>query len=315
MTRSTQPSLAPPTPRASRGGGLGARVRAAALGLALGAAACGAGGPERMLEEADALYYQRHYEAAARTYERLVAETGKTDPRAREIHVASFERLAHLRHHFLGDVDGALRAYRALVELGPEPAVALHARLAIARLLRDRQGELPAALDALREVEATLAQQAPPLADPAFRLDPLRMEIARLAFRLERLDVATAALEAVLSSTAEVPATVRREALLLASTVHAQDGRPELALEGFFALQAQGLDRETDARVRFEIARCLERLGRFEEALVAYDAALGDAIDAEVIEARATRVRARLTAQRGAVLQGQRIAGATSIRP
>jgi uncharacterized membrane protein YedE/YeeE len=59
------------------------------------------------------------------------------------------------------------------------------------------------------------------------------MEIARLAFRLERLDVATAALEAVLSSTAEVPATVRREALLLASTVHAPAGRPELALEGF----------------------------------------------------------------------------------
>lgn len=263
------------------------------LALSVGLTACSRSSEDH-LHAADELVFQRDYAAAARMYEAVVVEAD-ADPEAGHIKARALFALARVRRHYLADPEGALRAYRALAEQAGTTELAFEARRDMVGLLRDRLGDLERAFTELTALVDTYRHRP--------EIPSLRLELARLAMQVGRYVAVRAQAEQILAGPADH--ATKREAQLLLGSAHVLAEEPDAALEVFGALAREDVDAPTRERVRFEIARCLEMMGRNEEALVAYDEALVGSRDPEVIRLRAARVRARMLAAK---------AGGTSVR-
>jgi len=264
-------------------------VDSACFALLLGAFAGCQTTSEDRLHEGDELLFRRDYDGAAKIYEAVVVESApdSSDADADGLRIRALMGLAHVRHHFLDDAEGALRAYRAVMESAPGTTLAFDARRDTVRLLRDRMGDVEGAVTELASmIEAYPDRPETPV---------MRLELASLAFRAGQYSVAEAQARALIDRPAD--SAVRREAKLLLGSVQALGGRSEEALVAFRALLAEPLDAPTQARVRFEIAMCLETLGRLDEAVAAYEQARAGAHDPDVISARADRARAKSKAK------------------
>ncbi|MFO0724610.1 MAG: tetratricopeptide repeat protein [Myxococcota bacterium] len=239
--------------------------------------------------------FHAEYKVAAAKYEAVLVEVGDKDPELLPVRLRALKALADLRHHYLSDREGALRAYRAVADLSPGTPAAFEARVAAARLLRDGMGEVETAIAELSAVLEAFPNRP--------EVPALSIELISLEFRAGHYEDARALAERVASD-----AKVGVEAQMILGSIHALSGRPDQALAVFRRLLAGALDPTTAARVRFEVGHILETQGRFEEAIAAYEEAQ-DKMDPDVIEARVSRVKARLANVKGG--RGTN----TSIRP
>lgn len=239
---------------------------------------------EDRLHAADELVFKRDYQAAAKLYEAVVVESSDTDPDAAAVRSRALFALARVRRHYLADPEGALRAYRTLAEQDGGSELAFEARRDMVGLLRDRMGDLERASAELTSLVEAYTHRP--------EIPTLRLELARLAMQVGRYVAVRAQAEKILEGPAD--AATRREARLLLGSAHVLAEEPSEALEVFGALAREDVDAPTQERVRFEIARCLEMMGRLDEALAAYDEAAEVAKDPSVIELRSARVRAKL---------------------
>ncbi len=276
---------------------------AAVLSLSMLTAGC-ARTTEDRLHAADELVFKRDYAEAAKLYEAVVVEASSaSDAEAEEVaavRARALFALARVRRHYLADPEGALRAYRALADQDGGTELAFEARRDMVGLLRDRMGDLERASAELTALVEAYTHRP--------EIPALRLELARLAMQVGRYVAVRAQAEKILAGPADE--ATRREARLLLGSAHVLAEEPGEALEVFGALALENVDAPTRERVRFEIARCLEMMGRLDEALVAYDEALAVARDRSVIEMRAARVRAKLAHAKTAATK----VGATSIR-
>lgn len=259
--------------------------------------------PSDLLHAGDELLFSQKYLDAAKRYEAVVLETrDDRAPEAVALRGVALKKLAEVRHHFLHDIEGALRTYRAAAELVPGTKDAFDARLAVVQILRDRLGD-----------PATAATELAGLID-AFPDDAaipgLRLEHARLAFRVGKYPLALSQAQRLVSVDDR---TLRIEAGLLIGSIHRLEGRYEQALERYRTLLDDQLDAETRGRTRFELARCLEELGRLDEALEAYALAEADQVDRDLIAARVSRVKSRIESLKLSA-NGRARHGGTSIR-
>jgi tetratricopeptide (TPR) repeat protein len=252
-----------------------------------------------LVSRGDELLFEAQYDAAARQYEAAVLEAGEVeDGEVAELRSIALTKLGEVRHLYLQDVQGALRAYRAVVDRAPGSEHAFHARVSIVRLLHDR---LQDATGASRELAALIE------AFPTRREVPaLRMELANVAFRAGRMKLAVQQADRVLGAKDD---TLAKDAALLLATIHRIEGRTEAALALYEGVLLRELDPETATRTRLDAAHCLEILSRLDEAMAMYESAKQTGIDRDLIAARMTRVRARLDSTRPTR------ASDTSIRP
>lgn len=250
-----------------------------------------------LLKAADELVFRGEYKDASAKYEAVLVEVGDKDPEQAPVRIRALTALADLRHHYLSDRDGALRAYRAVADLSPGTDAAFDARLAAARLLRDGLADVDNAIAELAAVVDAFPSRP--------EIPALRIELASLAVRAGHYDDARLHAERAAGD-----AKVGVDAQVILASLHALGGRPDQALTIFRRLLAGPLEPATAARVRFEVGHLLETQGRFEEAIAAYEEAQGERMDPGVIEARVSRVKARLANAK----VGARRAG-TSIRP
>lgn len=252
-----------------------------------------------LVARGDELSFSQQYAAAAKSYEAAVLESEGIEPEAVTVRATALKKLGEVRHLFLADVQGALRAYRAVVEAAPGTELAFDARKAMVQLLRDRLNDPAAAAGEL----SALLEAFPDHQENAL----LRLEYARLAFRAGKMRSAIQHSQKLL----EIPdKAIRQEAALLLASIHRLEGRRGDALALYEGLLAGNLDAKTEAQIRLEAGHCLEALGRFQEAIAAYEGATG-AIDRDIVAARVTRVKARLEGNRG---QKNGRSGPSSIR-
>ncbi len=243
---------------------------------------------QELSDRGDELLFALDYERAARQFELVLHECGESRaPGDLALRIRTHLRLAAVRQNYLDDPQGALRGYRAALELGAQRERAIEARLGLVSLFRDRIGDAAAAAD---ELSALLT------AHPDHpRAQALNLELARLSFRAGRWAdaerVATGARTRLEGADAV-------EATMLTATALEMQGRTDRALETYRTLENVKLTPTLQARVRFEIGRTLERLGDLDSALKYYRSAASGSVSPTLVAARVDRVERRIEAAR-----------------
>lgn len=246
------------------------------------------GRAELLADRGDELLFSLEYAKAARQYELVLHECGEArDPANLALRIRSHLHLAAVRQHYLDDASGALQGYRAAIDLGVSGDSAVDARLDLVRLLRDRIGDVVGAANEMAALVAMLGT------DP--RRDALTLELAQLSFRAGRW-----------SDAARYAGEVRKRAdgadavaaAMLVATAQEMQGRISQALTTYKGLESEVLPPTLVARVRFEIARCLERLGDLEAARRYYTAASAQTAAPQLVAARLERLERRIEAAR-----------------
>ncbi len=258
-------------------------MRRMTLVLVLAATACS--DPARDLAtRGDEAVFAHEYQSAADDYEGALAECGdRKDEGTIRFKRGVLEKLAQVRQHYLHDVQGALRAYRIASDLEPGSDGAFQAHLRIVAILRDSVGDPGLAVAELSSVVETFADRP--------GLEPHRLELAQLAFRVRKYDEARVQAERVM---AQGSAALKIEAAMLLASIHDVEGRVAEARRTYEDLLEMPLDPRLDARVRFELALCHERLNDLPAAIEQYTRALEGSTNPELVRARLTRVRTRL---------------------
>jgi tetratricopeptide (TPR) repeat protein len=253
--------------------------------LLFGFTAC-ADSAQDIKRRADDLLFTRKYVEAARVYENALIETSeRRDAEAIELRGAVLAKLGELRHLYLNDPQGALRAYRAAADLSPGTSAAFDSRLAVIALLRDRLNDPAAAANELAALIASFPER-----DGEGKL---RMEHAQLAFRAGRYHEALTSAQQVGKGN---DVALKIEAATLIASIHEVEGRTQEALKTYEGMLEMPLGDPLASNIRFEIAHCHEALGDLEGALQHYELAKEGSMNAALIDQRMQHVQARMNA-------------------
>jgi tetratricopeptide (TPR) repeat protein len=238
-----------------------------------------------MARRGDDLLFARKYAEAARQSENALLELNERhDAGGLELRRQTLEKLGEVRHLYLNDAQGALRAYHAAAELSPGTDSAFESRLRVVTILRDRVGDASAAATELGSLI-----DAYPSRDG---VDRLRLEHAQLSFRAGRYQQALESAMRVMKS----GKALEIEAASLVASIHEVEGRTQDALRTYQGMLEMRLPEEMASNIRFEVGHCHEALGDLRSAIEEYQAAQRGSPNPALIEARLARVQARLDA-------------------
>lgn len=275
-----------------------------ALGLVLSSLALSfacAAEHEAAVRLADALVSRGDYARAAKTYESALSEMQALGADAAALRCETLIKLGGIRQGFLEDLDGALRAYRSAFACA-DPSVAREARLLTARLFRHRLHDPKAAS---RELTQLLQTGGEAEFSPA-----VLFEAAAYAFAAGEYERVRELVEPVIAR--EDPTLRTRARELLISVLLLEDRLPD-ALAALEPLRLETTEPQRRAALDFETARILEKLGRLDEAKLAYERAKGGAPSEAWLEARLAQLEeARVSREKEAA--GARVAPRLGVR-
>lgn len=256
---------------------------------------------ETAVREADALVSRGEYARATKSYEGALAEMQELGREAAALRCETLIKLGGIRQGFLDDQDGALRAYRSAFACAGT-ATAREARLLTARLMRHR---LHDPKGASREFAQLLQSE-----EGADLSAGVLLEAASYAFAAAEYDRAKELAERVVAGEDLALRTRARE--LVVSVLLLEERLPE-ALAALEPLRLETSEPPRRAALDFEAARILDKLGRLDEAKLAYERAKGGAPSEAWLEARLGQLDEARVA-RDKELSAGRPAAKTSIR-